>query len=308
MNNYHSNIVTSYPNPDTDGVACSIAMANLLSSPKEEWIPIIIGSLGPEAEFVLNHLEMAIPDQTFLLSEMKSIVLVDTHHKAQLPPDFPFELVVSIVDHHPNGDKILFPNAAIVNEKVGAAASLVAQMYFEKQIIDKDILSLLGFAILSNTLNFSAPSTAEFDKDMFNKITNLVSISAEVTEKMLEQRSIVLKKDMYSALCSDFKVFDTKHGNVGISQIEAYNLESLIDISKTVTALQHIAEEKQLSLCLFNGVDIKSKRSVVLGSNKESKKLLCAIFQLDKFDEPQIFDRILLRKTDFIPHLNTELI
>ncbi|MCL2079660.1 MAG: DHH family phosphoesterase [Oscillospiraceae bacterium] len=308
MSKYHANIVTSYPNPDTDGVACSIAMANLLSSQKEEWIPVVLGSIGDETSFVLKHLGLTPPDSDAFLSGTEKITLVDTHHKAQLPPDFPFDKVVSIVDHHPNGNEDLFSNATIVNEKVGAAASLVAQMHFERKRIDKPILALLGFAILSNTLNFSAPSTTEFDRNMFNEIIGIVPISDDLIDEMLEQRSLVLKRDMYTALCSDFKVFDTKSGEVGISQIEAYNLEALIDIPQTIAALQCIAAEKQLTFCLFNGADIKSKRSIVLGVNDESKKLLCSIFQLEQYEEPQIFDRILLRKTDFIPQLNMEMI
>ena len=93
-------------------------------------------------------------------------------------------------------------------------------------------------------------------------------------------------------------MFDTKSGKVGISQIEAYNLEVSIDIEKSVSALKKIAHEKGLSLCLFNGVDIKTKRSFVLAANKESARLLC------NYTAPQVFNKILLRKTDFVPPLN----
>lgn len=39
------NIVTSYVNPDTDGVACSIAMAKLLSVGGKQWFPVLLGSM-----------------------------------------------------------------------------------------------------------------------------------------------------------------------------------------------------------------------------------------------------------------------
>ena len=177
-------------------------------------------------------------------------------------------------------------------------------MLLERHLTDTTILHLLGAAILSNTLNFSAPSTANFDRDTYAKIESITQISEEFINGMFEQRSVILKEDIYTALYSDFKVFDTKFGRVGISQIEAYNLETLIDVSATVSTLERISHEKRIGLCFFNGVDIKTKRSIVLAANHESADLLCKIFKLDSYNVPQIFDRILLRKTDFVPLLN----
>ena len=301
MNN---NYVMSYINPDTDGIACTIAMAKLLSLKNENWIPVVFGSIGRETLFVLNSLEISIPSTDILLDEVEKIVLVDTHHKSQLPIDFPYDKVVSIIDHHPNGDEDLFPIADILNQKIGAAASLVAEMYIESKIIDIPILKLLGFAILSNTLNFCAPSSTEFDKNIFRQICNIAPINAEQIDRMFEQRSLILKKDIYVAIGADFKVFDTKFGRVGISQIEDKIFEKMIDVSQCADALQRLADEHELDLCLFNGVDIRFKRSLVIAANKQSQKLMCSLFQLSECRQYHVFNRILLRKTDFVPQLN----
>lgn len=299
------NIVTSYVNPDTDGIACSIAMAKMLSATGVQWLPVIFGSTGDETKFVLQQLGISAPRQLSLFDDVDQITLVDTHHESQLPQDFPFEKVVTIIDHHPNGDDELFPSATIINEKIGAAASIVAKLLFERNLIDITMLRLLGFAILSNTLNFSAPSTTNFDRDVYARIESITQIPEDLINGMFEQRSAILKEDIYTALCADFKVFDTKSGKVGISQIEAYSLEVLVDAPKAVSALEKIAHEQRLDLCFFNGVDIKTKRSIVLPANHESAELLRKIFKLDSYKVPQIFDRILLRKTDFVPLLNT---
>ena len=144
------NIVTSYVNPDTDGVACSIAMAKLLSVGGKQWFPVLFGSMGSETGFVLQRLEISAPKTLSSFTDVDQIALVDTHHTSQLPQGFPFEKVVTIIDHHPNGDDVLFPSAAITNEKVGGAASIVTKLLFERQLIDTVILRLLGLAILSN--------------------------------------------------------------------------------------------------------------------------------------------------------------
>lgn len=298
------NYVTSYINPDTDGIACSIAMAKFLSTKEEKWSSRIFGSVGEETLFVLKELGISLPDTDLEWNNISKIVLVDTHHKVQLPLNFPFEKVVAIIDHHTNGDEDAFPYAKIINEKIGAAASIVANMYIEKDIKDVLMLKLLAFAILSNTLNFSAPSTSDYDRKTFEKISSLVPIDVKLVDGMFEKRSLILKRDIYVALCADFKVFETKVGKVGISQIEAYNIEKLIEASQCTVALQKIAEEHGLELCLFNGVDIKTQKSVVIGANNKSQNLLCNIFNLKEYNAPLVFDRILLRKTDFVPQLN----
>ena len=300
----NKNYVLSYINPDTDGIACSIAMAKLLSSKKEKWYPVVLGAIGEETIFILKKLNISIPSTEVLWRNAEKIVLVDTHHKSQLPADLPYNKVVAIIDHHPNGDDYLFPVADIINKEIGAAASFVAEMYLNEGIVDIPTLKLLACAILSNTLNFCAPSSTEYDKKIFHKVCDIAPIDVRLVDKMFEQRSLVLKKDIYVALGADFKVFDTKIGKVGISQIEAYNLEKMINVSQCVEALQRIANEKKLNYCLFNGVDIKIKKSVVVAANKQSQELLCLIFGLSECRETYVFDRILLRKTDFIPQLN----
>lgn len=298
------NIVLSYRNPDTDGVACSIGMATLLSDEENTWEPMVVGEVGMETQYLLAKYNIPVPSQFDGFENIQHIVLVDTHHKSQLSEDFPYEKVTMVVDHHPNGDDEAFPNAEIRNEKIGAAASIVADELLSQNTTETELLALLGCAIISNTLSFSAPSTTEYDREVYKKINAITSISEQIIDGMFEKRSAILQDDIYSALNFDFKVFDTKAGAVGISQIEAYNLSKMLDMSQVVNALLKIAEERNLNYCMFNGVDIKSKQSLVVAANEESAKLICRIFDLEKYTEPVEFDRILLRKTDFIPPLN----
>ena len=73
------NIVTSYINPDTDGVACSIAVANMLSAAGEQWLPVISGSMGDETKFVLRNLGISEPKTLSSFADVAQITLVDTH-------------------------------------------------------------------------------------------------------------------------------------------------------------------------------------------------------------------------------------
>lgn len=298
------NIVLSYINPDTDGVVCSIGMAALLTKADGKWEPMMMGTIGMETQYVLQKVGIPIPKEISSFSDVERIVLVDTHHMAQLPEQFPCEKVTLIIDHHPNGDDEAFPNAKIRNEKIGAAASIVAEELMKKGLQETDVVLLLGCAIVSNTLNFTAPSTTEYDREMFEKVNDVVAVPEQLIAEMFEKRSSILKENIYDALNSDFKVFETKAGYVGISQIEAYNLDAMIDIHQAVMALEKIAKERNLEYCMFNGVDIKTQKSIILAANSDSADLICKIFNIHQYATPVKFDRILLRKTDFVPLLN----
>jgi inorganic pyrophosphatase/exopolyphosphatase len=303
MQKVHSKLVTSYINPDTDGIACSIALANLLTFAGEAWVAVYSGKLSDETKYVLNYLDIPEPDEVDTILECDSIALVDTHHKAQLLDDFPYEKVQIIVDHHPNGDADLFRNAQITNKMVGAAATIIADMYLEKNIYDKKMLALLGFAILSNTMNFLAPSTTNFDLDTFDKIQSIVKFDNDAIFKMFQQRSLILKGDLKSAFLSDFKLFETKYGKVGISQLEVFGLSELLNFAEAVNVINGIATAKRLKYCLFNGVDIKLGKSYVICANEETRSLLKTIFDIDSDNGALVFGKILLRKADFAQRL-----
>ncbi len=306
MNNTR-NYVISYRNPDTDGAACSIALAELLTiSENQRYDPVLLGNINEETAFVLNYAGIDFAPVPFCAEDASSVVVVDTHHRSQLPDDFPFHKVRLVVDHHSGGDDHLFENALVDNRPIGAAASIVAEMYFDRGCLKKNMLTMLGFAILSNTLNFSAPSTSDFDAKMFQKITDLYPLPDKSVAAMFAKRAAVLQQGLHAALLSDFKKFETKRADVGISQLEIYDLQAHIAIHEIPSILRQIAEEQGLKYCMFNGVDLKTKTSIVICADPQTAALAGEIFHTD-FPESgygHTFDRILLRKTDFIPALN----
>lgn len=303
MNN---NYILSYINPDTDGVACSIAYSFLLSKLKKEmFIPAVIGKIGYETEYVLKKLNIEYPHIiTKLSNDVSSIILVDTHHVLQLPSNFPFEKVRLVIDHHPNGDDDRFPNAYIDNRNIGAAASIIAERFFEANVYDEKMLKLLAMAIVSNTLNFSAPSTTPFDENIYNKISKLYSISEEIVNSMLTERSKVLLDNVKSSLLSDIKHIESTIGQLCISQLEVFNLLQLINFNYFMSSLKKIEDEMGV-ICIFNGVDILKKQTIVMCASKEGKMILQKLFNLPFNSNYEIFDRILLRKTDYLPKLSS---
>ncbi len=299
------NCVVSYENPDTDGVACSIAMAYLLSIQEaDNYVPAVIGNINAETEYVLEELHFNKPMKLEEIGmDVSSYVLVDTHHVLQLPKDFPYDKVKMVIDHHPGGNNRQFSNALIDNRKIGAAASIVAERYFHAGHNEEAILRLLALAIVSNTLNFTAPSTTVFDRSMFHRINNMYPISEQLISAMFEARSKVLFQDMKAALASDVKLVNSDIGTVGISQLEVYDLLAGIDVETVMSELKAF-EKKDGIVYLFNGVDIKMGKSIVICAGDLGRALAGKIFNLPFDNGYELFDRVLLRKTDFFPNIN----
>ncbi|MDR0726570.1 MAG: hypothetical protein LBF37_00740 [Rickettsiales bacterium] len=295
------NYVCSYVNPNLDGTACGIALANLLSVIlNEKWVPVYRGVLDCESEHVLHYL--GIPDPVLVndVGNADKIALVDTHHILQLGTAFPTDKVTFIFDHHPNGDNDKFSNALVKNETIGAAASLIADEYFKAQILDEKMLRLLGFAIASNTVNFTVATTSDYDRDIFTKITQLYPISTGEIKDMLHSRANILKRGAYAAAKSDIKIFDTPVGKVGISQLGFPGLNATINIEEMKGILSSVAGEMNLDYFLMNAGDAEEDTSIVISANSKTTELLRNHFNKAFENDWQKFDKMLLRKKDFL--------
>ena len=308
-----TNYITTYVNPDTDGVACMVAMAEYLSrnpvspgGPVAPYKPVVFGQPDCESNWVLEKVDLPVPESADgrpPLRDAENIVLVDTHHKSQLPDGFPFDKVALIIDHHPNGDPDAFPNARIINEKIGAAASKVAEMYLAAGLRDEKILRLLAFAIKSNTIDFTTANTSDFDRRIFAEIEKTHPIPAGDISAMFDSRARILDFGLRAALESDLKEFDTKRGRVGISQLSLFRKFDAIDVGRVAAELSAIAADRGLRYLFFNYMNNLEGKSILIAANDETRKMLEKIFGGEFKDNARIFDRTLARKTDLVPAL-----
>jgi len=301
------NYVTSYVNPDLDGTACMIAMAALrgkhsLAIAKGEggWEPVRFGENDFETEFVLEKLGLPAPCKVSDISDADAVILVDTHHKLQLPENFPYDKVIQIIDHHLNGDVDDFPNAEIINLNIGAAATIVADMYIKADIWDEKMLRLLAFAMNSNTVEFKGALTKDFDRDVYAKIIEKYPISKQDISDMMHARLKILDLGLRTAIESDIKVFDTKHGQVGIAQLKMPGLLSAMDLAKAEKELCAIARDMGLKYFFMNASDTEIIKSVIITVNPETAEIVGNLLGVKFNGATHEFDRVLVRKKDLV--------
>ncbi|MFF4026301.1 DHH family phosphoesterase [Nocardia elegans] len=303
-------LVTSYINPDLDGVACAIAYSTYLSD--GEAIPRFAGKLNAETVGVLSRLRV---DDAILISEepptVDEVVLVDCHHPAQLPHIGDMSRVTLVIDHHPDGDPAAFPSAVLQNEVVGAAATLVAERIEARDDaglagLRAEHAALLACAIASNTLDFVAPSTTDRDRITFDSLAVVASsyiAFAALLEDMRGWRHSFLSRSTDEAVGQDVKIIEGTIGAIAVSQLEGDGASALLDRADLRDAVQRLGERAGVVGSLLSLVDTAAGTTTLLTADKRIREALMTL-------APTVIDEftlrlpvVALRKTHIIPTL-----
>lgn len=298
-------IVTSYANPDLDGVACAIAISQLEPG---GWQARVTGRIDEETRMVLQALGLVEPPSLEDWSNVGNIWLVDTHHRRQLAKGLPNLRVSRITDHHTGGDPQWFSNAQIQNEPVGAAATLVAERYLrDPELLPGALAVLLQCAIASNTLDFKAPATSQRDREVSDALSAIQPLTIELRLAMNAARRGILELATTLLVRRDIKAFSTTQGLVVVGQLEAPGALDLLLRSDLVGALHDLATTEGASSVVLNLVDTALGHSALVVTNEVVERMLLSGLGIDASSSGVIrAPRILQRKTDVVPFLMGE--
>jgi manganese-dependent inorganic pyrophosphatase len=299
-------IVTTYRNPDLDGVASAIALAGYLEFRDGGMVtPVLFGQLDPETAFVMQRFEIEPPRSVGACPPADALYIVDTHDPAQLDPSIPVALVRGIIDHHTSGDPSAFPNATIQNEAVGAVATLLAEQ-FDAAAFEADpaLLRLLHAAIISNTLNFTTPSTTDRDREAAAWLTGLAPIPSGFAEEMLQARSQFGTQSTAALLATNLKPFTFAGISYGIVQIEGIGVEEVLARTDLISELTILRNAQGLEHAFATGVDVGQGATYVIADGPETRHVLSGALGMQFANSILRIGRVLQRKTDFVPQLS----
>lgn len=300
-----SGCVTTYINPDADGICSSLAYEEYAKKlHKKSYLPVYFGKLDNETKFILEYLKVAPPSQITNCEVFNEFVLVDTHHVAQLPKEIPLDKVVEILDHHPGGDNVCFPNAKIQNDEVGAVCTIITERFKDAKVFpDGKTAALLSFGIISNTLNFTAPSTSPRDHEAYMWLTSISGPSKDVIKQLFEARSDIANVPSQDIIRNNLKQFEWSNKKVGISQVEMTDIDSLIKREDFLVAMLDTKEELALDFVIFSGINLLDHTTTIFCPDIETLHIIKEGMSLPESSNPLKINRILMRKTDFIPQL-----
>ena len=266
--------ILSYNNPDTDSVCSSIAYSYYLKTYNKIYVPVICGNISPETSFVLKAANVDIPSEKRELELDKKIVLIDTHNISQIPHLTSPDCVIEIIDHHSDGDMSIFKNADITNRQIGAVASIIAEKCLKENIMDQSLAILLGSAIISNTVNFTAPSTTNYDKMIFKKIEEYYTFNKDYAYEMFKYKNNILNKRIFEILTSDEKNYIVANHNIKIAQLEMVNVCENICFEDFYHEMEYVINHENLDVYIVSFIDVINLKTFILVADEYSSELV----------------------------------
>jgi len=295
--------VVSYYNPDLDGVASAVALSSLLTATKTlVCTPLALGSCDAETTFVFDLLKLKLPQVVNECPVRGQYFLVDTHHVDQLKGRVPLDRVIEIYDHHPAGTPAAFPRANIRNEAVGAVATLITERFREADVaLSTSLAALLYAAIVSNTMNFAAPTSTERDHIAAAFLQKIADIPKDLALRMFEARGQCASRSTQEIVSSNSKTFECGTTRVAISQIEYHGVEALLSRTDLCDALSSLLEAEGTEHAFLSLLDPIDARTWLYACSCDTRDLLCAAIGVEFDGNVSVVDRILLRKLDLVP-------
>ena len=269
-------IVTTYINPDMDGISLMYAYTEFLRKKGEEADYYFEGTMKKEAEIVLNKFNIKL-DNAMRIENEDKIVLVDTNYLTEIPKAIKKENIVEIIDHH-NRDSWLDDkdDIKVQIELIGAAATLVAERYKNENIkISRESAILLYYGIISNTMNLKIKLTSQKDIDMANWLKQQVpAITDEITTEIFVEKSQIgdsLREEMEVEFKDQFMSISWSMGQLEVANVDEFLNKYEQDI---INVLKIVSKEKNVEYISVNCMDIINGYSIIVAGNEKTAEII----------------------------------
>ncbi|MCX6807606.1 MAG: DHH family phosphoesterase [Patescibacteria group bacterium] len=296
-------IITSYINPDLDAVACIFAYQEFLTKTGSKVKIWLNGKPRDEAKFIIKKFHLKLPKSIKNPAKINEFILADASDIRGIDPKIQLKQVIEIIDHREVQDAHLFPNAKIQIEKVGAAATLIAEKFYEKRITpSKESAILLYSAVISNTLNFQAKVATDRDLKMSKWLKSCVEISDSLPEEMFAAKSNLNGENLKARFHQEFAWFDLASKKIGIVQLEIINGEKLIleRHAELIGNLNNIIKNYRLDFGFVTIVDLNHGCNWFMTENANMQKILHEIFKI-KFENNVAVKNSLIMRKELVP-------
>jgi len=307
--------VTAKTPLDIDGYACTFAYTELLNKTGREAVGVALGEPHREIDFLNQEFDISpLPRNTArLLSQTEQIALVDTSSLAGLPENFAADKVIEVIDHREAPDVAgIFPNARIQIEKIGAAATLIAEKFRESgTTISREAAILLHSTIALHTHNFQTSNTSPRDKAAYRWLAEVAAVPPNLVQKILKLKSEFNDESFQEAIIGDIKEGTMNGKRLAIAQLEVVGLRKILTERKAqlLKILQELQQAHRYDYLFLIANDFSARTTTLVTEHEPTRQLVEeALNDGTRFDDEGFAERrgVLLRK-EIIPRLRKEL-
>lgn len=269
-------VVTSYINPDMDGISAMYAYSEYLNKCGKKSCYYFEGIVKKEVQIVSEMYGIEI-NNSKIINLTDKIVLVDTNSFEELPKCINKNNIVEIYDHHKRTPWLdNKENISINIEWIGAVATLIAEKFKNEKIeISRESAILLYFGIISNTMNLKIKMTTQRDIEMAAWLKSKVpEINDRDIETIFIKKSNItknLRDEMEIELVDKFMSISWTMGQLEIANVENFLSENEIQIRKI---LEEVHNEKSVKYISVNCMDIINGYSIIVAYNQETADLI----------------------------------
>lgn len=293
---------------DLDGYSSTLAYAEFLNKKGKQAFGVVFGKPHQEIESLNQELNLQpLPSRIKILQQADEIILVDASSLKGLPQEIDPKKVTEVIDHRQSPETaILFPNAKIQIERVGAAATLITEKFKEDSVpISQEAGIFLYSAIASHTFNFKTHITTDRDKAASHWLEQQATIPKTLVPKILALKSQFNNKSLREAIVNDFKEVEINHKLVGIAQLEVSGIRKILQQKEkqVIRVLEGLQRKRGFDSVFLTVVDFGEETNFLVTSHRPTKRLLESTLAVS-FDNRNLAERpgILLRK-EIIPLL-----
>ena len=234
----------------------------------------------------------------------KKVILVDHNELSQAVDNIGQAEIMEIVDHHRIGT--LETNNPIIfrNQPVGCTATIIYQMFHEKQIeIPKDIAGLLCAAIISDTLMFRSPTCTMIDQNAAEDLADIAGIEIEkFATDMFKAGSNLGSKTAEEIFYQDFKKFIAGRVTFGVGQISSMAADELQRLKERLEPhLQYECGKHGIQMVFFMLTNILEENTELICYGENSEQVIKDAFGVDVTKGACVLQGIVSRKKQLIP-------
>lgn len=256
---------------------------------------------------VLDHEQKMVgilSKSDFLKPVLRQLILVDHNEMSQAVQGAKDVPIVEVIDHHRLGSFQTDSPILFWNSPVGSTCTLVAQSFHNNGIaIPPKIAGLMMAGIISDTLNLTSPTATAVDRQILEKLSQIVGIQpSDLADQIFSVGSPLRSLSADKVIHADCKEYVEEGQRFSVAQIEELNLDLLREKQAGLIAeLDLQCKNKALLFACLLVTDINTQQSVLLVCGHPA--------YLATIDFPQIADHawkldgIVSRKKQLLPYL-----
>ena len=240
----------------------------------------------------------------------KQVILVDHNEKSQAVDNIDAAEILEIVDHHRIGSLETMSPIVFRNQPVGCTATIMYQMYTEKNLeVSPAIAGLLCAAIISDTLMFRSPTCTHMDKMAAGALSLIAGINIqEFAKEMFTAGSNLKGKTTEGIFYQDFKRFTAEKTSFGVGQISSMNEEELLSLKKRlIPFMKKECGKNGITMVFIMLTNILEESSEIICYGTGSEKLVQDAFGVKEEDGGYLLKGVVSRKKQLIPAFITAL-